>query len=71
MDGGRIKIMTKDLSKQETVRDGTLKESRSIKSAPKSGTVRAKDVKRVVREVVHTRMASGNHKEPSPHKLKP
>jgi hypothetical protein len=62
--------MTKDLSNKETVRGGTLKGSRSIKSAPKSGTVRAKDVERVVREVVNTRTASGNHKGSNTHKSK-
>ena len=58
--------MTKPISNKKADRDNSPDKARSIKSPVRSGTVRAKDVEKVVREVVNMRDGTLDPIRPSP-----
>jgi len=62
--------MTKSRSDKHTIRDGSLDCTRSVKSPPKSGSVRSAVVERVVRKVANRRDDSGHFRTSDAHKSK-
>ena len=66
----QILAMTKSRSDKCTMREGSPDRTRSVKSPPKSGSVRSSVVERAVRKVANRRDDSGQFRSSDAHKSK-